>query len=202
MAALDRPKSALWLVVLALVAEEPMHPYRMQLLIKQRGKDEVANVAQRNSVYQTIAALGRAKLIVARETSRHESRPERTVYDITDAGRAKLLTWLRTAIAGPGREFPHFPAALSLASLLGPHELRTALAARAEWLHQRLAHLERPAPGVPRLFLLESEYMAAAARAELQWVGAVLADLESGELDWDEAWLREVAAHLEPSNDR
>jgi hypothetical protein len=32
----------------------------MQTLIKERGKDQIANVAQRNSVYQTIAALKRA----------------------------------------------------------------------------------------------------------------------------------------------
>jgi hypothetical protein len=43
--------------VLGLACEAPMHPYRMQALIKQRGKEQIANVAQRNSVYQTIAAL-------------------------------------------------------------------------------------------------------------------------------------------------
>jgi len=79
-----RPRSPLWMVVLSLVCEEPMHPYRMQTLIKERGKHEIANVAQRNSVYQTIAALRRAGLIAVRETAREERRPERTVYEVTD----------------------------------------------------------------------------------------------------------------------
>jgi DNA-binding PadR family transcriptional regulator len=65
-----RPRSPLWMVVLAFVSEAPMHPYRIQTLIKERGKDQIANVAQRNSVYQTIAALRRAGLIAVRETSR------------------------------------------------------------------------------------------------------------------------------------
>src|SRR5229473_5980721 len=94
-----RPRSPLWLVLLALVCEEPMHPYRMQTLIKQRGKDEIANVAQRNSVYQTIAALRRAGLITIRETSRTERRPERTVYEVTEEGRRTLRSWMRIVLS-------------------------------------------------------------------------------------------------------
>src|SRR5215831_16556258 len=112
-----RPRSPLWMVVLALACEEPMHPYRMQALIKQRGKDQVANVAQRNSVYQTIDALRRAGLISVRETSRDERRPERTIYEATPEGRRALRTWVRTGLAAPAREFPEFPAVLS--TLLG-----------------------------------------------------------------------------------
>src|SRR5579859_7266930 len=104
-----RPRSPLWMVVLALACEEPMHPYRMQQLIKLRGKDHVANVAQRNSVYQTIDALLRAGLIEIRETARDENRPERTLYAATDAGRAALVDWIRTALSTPAREFPDFP---------------------------------------------------------------------------------------------
>src|SRR5579862_1201460 len=82
-----RPRSPLWMVVLSLVCEEPMHPYRMQALIKERGKDQIANVAQRNSVYQTITGLRRAGLIAIRETSREERRPERTIYKVTEEGQ-------------------------------------------------------------------------------------------------------------------
>jgi len=64
------------MVLLASVAEAPMHPYRMQQLIKERGKDKIANVAQRNSVYQTIEHLHRAGLIAVRATARDERRRE------------------------------------------------------------------------------------------------------------------------------
>jgi DNA-binding PadR family transcriptional regulator len=184
------------MVVLALVVEEPMHPYRMQALIKERGKDLIANVAQRNSVYQTIAALLRARLIAVRETSRDERRPERTVYEVTPEGRRTLQAWIRAALSTPAREFPDFPAALSLAALVGPAELRGLLEARVDLLAKRLAELEQPVPGLPRLFLLESEYMAAVVRAEIEWLRALIADLRSGRLAWSERWLEQVASEL------
>lgn len=178
-----RPRSPLWMVVLALACEEPMHPYRMQTLIKQRGKDRVANVAQRNSVYQTIEALLRAGLIAVRETSRDENRPERTVYEATDEGRRTIHAWIRAVLATPAREFPDFPAALSL---LGPDfkpaELRALLEARVAALDHRLAGHEGPFPELPRMFLLEEEYMAAIVRAEIAWLRGVIDDLRSGRL--------------------
>src|SRR5262245_60362256 len=172
-----RPRSPLWMVVLALVSEEPMHPYRMQALIKERGKDQIANVAQRNSVYQTIAALRRAGLIRVRETSREERRPERTVYEATEDGRQTLLIWMRTALSTLAREFPDFPAALSLAAGLKPKEVCRLMESRAVALEKRLAELQAPIPGLPRLFLLESEYMAAVVSAEIKWLRALIKDL-------------------------
>src|SRR5262245_3744961 len=160
----SRPRSPLWMVVLSLVSEEPMHPYRMQALIKERGKDQIANVAQRNSVYQTIGALLRARLIAVRGTSRDERRPERTVYEVTVDGRQVLRSWMRTVLSAPTRAFPDFPAALSLVAGAAPDEVRSLLETRIGALETRLADLEKPVPNLPRLFLLEAEYAAAVVR--------------------------------------
>src|SRR5690349_3572223 len=94
-----RPRTPLSVVILALLAEEPMHPYRMQALIKFRAKDRVVNVAQRNSVYQTIDRLLRSGLIAVHSTDRAESRPERTLYAITALGEQTLRRWLQTMLA-------------------------------------------------------------------------------------------------------
>src|SRR6476620_2417650 len=93
--------SPIALAVLALLYESPMHPYRMQQLIKERGKDAVINVRQRASLYQTIDRLLRAKLIEVRETARDEKRPERTIYEITEQGRSTMLAWMRELLATP-----------------------------------------------------------------------------------------------------
>jgi DNA-binding PadR family transcriptional regulator len=171
------------MVVLALACEEPMHPYRMQTLIKQRGMDRVANVAQRNSVYQTIDALQRAGLIAVRETSRQENRPERTIYGATEDGRQALRSWVRAGLATPAREFPEFPAVLSvLYGVANAADLRALLETRVAVLEPRLAEMEKPVPRIPRLFLLEGEYMAAVMRAEIEWLRGVIADLRSGRL--------------------
>jgi DNA-binding PadR family transcriptional regulator len=171
------------MVVLALACEEPMHPYRMQTLIKARGKDRIANVAQRNSVYQTIDALLRAGLIAVRETARDPNRPERTIYEATDEGRRTLHAWLRLVLSTPARDFPDFPAAISLLDpTFTAAELRGLLEIRASALETRLREHEQPVPGLPRIFLLEEEYMAAVLRAEIGWLRGVTGDLRTGRL--------------------
>jgi DNA-binding PadR family transcriptional regulator len=187
------------LVLLSLLAEEPMHPYRMHEMIKERGKDRIANVAQRNSVYQTIDRLLRAELITVLQTARDERRPERTVYEITDAGWDALRTWTADMLATPAREFPEFPAALASVMVLTPEDVTAGLAKRAADLTTALA-ADRAAltsvPDLPRLFLLDEEYSIAVREAELTWVEAVLAALRSGELTWSEEWIQAVAARF------
>jgi DNA-binding PadR family transcriptional regulator len=175
-----------------------MHPYRMQALIKERGKDQIANVAQRNSVYQTIDALTRAGLIAIRETAREERRPERTIYEVTAEGRQTLLAWMRTVLSTPAREFPDFPAALSLVAGLEPDDVRAQLETRLGFLEKRLAELKGAPPGLPRVFLLEAEYMAAVVHAEIKWLRAVTTDLRSGRVTWSKAALRRWAADWAP----
>ncbi|GAA3127771.1 PadR family transcriptional regulator [Planomonospora alba] len=177
------------MALLSLVAEEPMHAYRMQQLIKERHKDDVVNVAQRNSVYQTIDRLLRAGLIAVRETSREENRPERTVYELTAAGLETLRDWMRTMLATPAREFPEFPAALAFLPVLPAQEARSALEERLAALEAGLAALDgelaEGAAFLPRLFLVESEYRRAVLRAELDYVRELVADLRDGRLAWD-----------------
>ncbi len=180
------------MVVLSLVCEEPMHPYRMQTLIMERGKQRIANVAQRNSVYQTITSLERAGLIAARKTERDENRPERTIYEPTEEGRRTALRWLRTMLAEPAREYPDFPAALSLMAVLDPKEIGALLEARAAALDLRLQE-HGALPGLLRVFQLEDEYQTVLLRAEIKWLRGVVADLKSGALTWNERMIRKMA---------
>ncbi|HEX2037717.1 MAG TPA: PadR family transcriptional regulator [Chloroflexota bacterium] len=181
-------RSPLAMVVLALLAEAPMHAYRMQQLIKEREKDKVVNVAQRNSIYQTIDRLRRAGLIAVRETARDERRPERTVYEITPYGSETLEQWLREMLSTPAREFPEFPAALAFLPLLDPCDVRQRLERRVTLLEEELAQLDAELAGaggsLPRIFLVEVEYARAVTAAELAWVRALVDDLRSGRLTW------------------
>jgi DNA-binding PadR family transcriptional regulator len=187
-----RPRTPLAVVILSLLAEEPMHPYRMQSLIKFRGKDRVVNVAQRNSVYQTIDRLLRSGLIEVHSTDRAESRPERTLYSITALGEQTLRRWLQTMLAEPAREFPDFPAALAFLPLLEPETVVARLRERVGVLERRIREAD-PIPlgmELPRIFLVEEEYARAMAAAELEWVRRLIADLEAGRLRWSFEELR------------
>jgi DNA-binding PadR family transcriptional regulator len=177
------------MAVLALVTEAPMHAYRMQQLIKERHKDDVINVAQRNSIYQTIDRLHRDGLIVVRETSREENRPERTVYEITEPGRETLREWMHTMLSTPAREFPEFPAALAFLPIIPVAEALEALRSRQETLAGRVAaakaEMKEASKFLPRLFLVEAELQVAVDSAELEFVRSLVDDLADGRLTWD-----------------
>lgn len=192
-------RSPIALAALAMLYEEPMHPYRMQRLIKERAKDEVINVTQRAHLYQTIRRLEREGLISAQGVTRDEKRPERTVYEITGAGRAITLDWMREMLSRPGKEYPEFPAAISFLALLTPEDALRQLDRRAAAIGAELIRIDaslKEAERVPRLFLLEMEYLRAVQVTELSWVKAVVEELRAGSLTWSEAWIRQVAAEF------
>jgi DNA-binding PadR family transcriptional regulator len=170
----------------------------MQQLIKERGKDEVINVRERASIYQTIERLQREGLVTVAQTTRDEKRPERTVYQLTEEGYETTRDWLREMLSTPAREFPAFPAALAFLPLLTPEDARRQLEVRIIRLEAELARVEAELAGaariVPRLFLIEEEYLCAALCTELEWVRALTDDLRAGRLTWDGEWLRAVAS--------
>ncbi|WP_229071264.1 PadR family transcriptional regulator [Actinoplanes sp. DH11] len=190
-------RSPLAMVLLALLVEAPTHPYRMQQMIKERGQDQLVNVAQRNSVYQTLERLVRDGLVRPGSTSREPGRPERTVYEVTDEGAATLRRWLREMLPEPAREFPEFPVALAFLALLEPAEAGELLRRRLTTIAGRAAAIEAQAPpGLPRLFLIEDEFRAAMLRAETEWLRGLVADLDAGRLTWDRALIEETLARF------
>jgi DNA-binding PadR family transcriptional regulator len=190
-------RSTLALVLLALLTEAPMHPYRMQQVIKERGQDQLVNVAQRNSVYQALDRLVRDGLARPAATAREAGRPERTTYEITEDGAATFRRWLTEMLPTPAREFPEFPAALAFLAILTPALVRDLLAARIEAQEPRLRAIhEQAPPGMPRLFLIEDEYRAAMLTAEIDWLRSVVADLDSGAFTWDLALIQKTLAEF------
>ncbi|MFC6226218.1 PadR family transcriptional regulator [Paenibacillus allorhizosphaerae] len=194
-------RSPLAIAVLALLTEEPMHPYRIQQLIKERGKDEVINVRQRTNIYQTIDRLLRDGLISVRETARETGKPDRTIYEATDEGRGVLAQWLREILSTPCEEFPEFPVAVSFAPMLTSEDTTKQLETRLHALEQELGRLDSlfatHKDVIPRLFMLEMEYKRAMLVAELEWVGSVVMDLRTGALTWNDDWLREITKQFE-----
>ena len=194
--------SPLALTVLALLHYQPLHPYGIQRLIKQWGKDQVVNVEQRTSLYRTIERLLAACLIAVRETERDPRYPERTVYEITAAGRQTARRWLEVMLAEPRQEYPEFPAALSHVLMLEPAELADVLDRRAQRLASALAVFDASVAaeaeqGLPRIATLEAEYQRAVLEAEAGWVRSVIADLRSGKLTWSRQELLAFAENQE-----
>ena len=174
------------LTILALLAEKPCHPYEMQRLIRSRGKDFA--VAPTRSLYHAVDRLVREEWIEAAETQREGKRPERTVYRITETGREEFNVWLNTLICKPMLEYPLFVAALSFLPHLSMEAGLKALQVRAIELEGQIADWVIKLKGwqqhLPRLLLVEGEYMLAMQKAELEWIRSLIDDIETGRLPW------------------
>jgi DNA-binding PadR family transcriptional regulator len=182
------------LTVLCLLAERPMHPYEIAQTLRDRHKHESIRLNY-GSLYGVVKSLDRQELIRALETERQGRRPQRTVYELTDAGRLVMDNWLEELIAVPTKEYLQFEAALALLGVVGPDRavelLRrrcTALDAKIEALDEMLADCERM--GLLRLFVVESEYQRELLRAELRWVRQLIDDIETGRLQGVDQWRR------------
>ena len=182
-------RSGLALAVLALAVEEPMHPYRMQQLIRERGKDRVVNVGQRSQLYKTIDRLERDGLLAEHAVEREATRPERTVYTATEAGRRAATEWTVDMLVAPRPEFGEFTAALAYLPLVTVTEALAALRAR---LAERRAARDRTrdeladvAVDVARLHLVEEEYLLAQLETDVAFIEGLVDDLTSGALTWD-----------------
>ena len=179
-----------------------MHPYAIQRRLKEWGKDRVVNVGQRAALYKTIARLQEDGLVAVRETGRDQQYPERTVYEITDAGRAAVANWLAEMVALPRNEYPDFPAALSFLMLLAPADAATGLRRRVDTLRAELAEMDADAEqsqqfALPRAVMLDGdEYLRAVTAAELRWLDGVVADLDAGTLTWS---VESLAPHVDRS---
>ena len=140
----------------------------------------------------------RSVVVRARETVRQGRRPERTVYELTDAGAREVTDWLTELLAVPAKEYPQFMVGLSFLPALEPSDVISALRDRARaleitLLRQRALRGAAAAAGLPRLFALEAEYEERLAETELDFVQELVKEIESGSLGGLEFWQQIVA---------
>ena len=195
-------RSPLALAILGLLEDGPLHPYGMQQLIKRWGKDEVINVSQRATLYKMINRLCETGLIKPSGITRDHSYPERTSYELTDAGRETRQQWMDEVLSTPRNEFPEFPAGLSFLPLLTPESTLELLVTRRDKLVQRLAErdalIARVGFPLPRATMLETEYLHAVTEAEIRWLDSVIAGLSDGSITWTARELQQAGSRLEP----
>ncbi|GAA3594267.1 PadR family transcriptional regulator [Nonomuraea rosea] len=158
-------------VLLGLLAERPKHGYELKKEHDERLPG--ARPLAYGQVYATLQRLERDGFAEVAETQQ-EGGPERTMYAITDGGRAELARWLDTVEP---------PAPYVSGSLFA----RVAVAgARADGylVRQREAHLARmreltaeKASGSPAR-TLAADYALQHLDADLRWIETALSRLK------------------------
>jgi DNA-binding PadR family transcriptional regulator len=182
------------LAVMSYLSQQPMHPYELGRTLREHG-DARSIKFNHGSLYMVVGQLAKAGYVTELETSREGQRPERTVYALTDAGRAEFRDWLRELVAEPQQEYPHFVAALSLIAALPPSEVVPLLRRRLDLLQQEHAEIRglidtTLARGVPELFLVEEEYRLALVAAEITFVEEFIAKITDTQTGWLAEWAR------------
>jgi DNA-binding PadR family transcriptional regulator len=189
----QRRSNPLALAVLVLLFERPMHPYEIAATLKERRKEDSIKIRY-GSLYTVIELLQHDGMIRARETIREGRRPERTVYELTLAGKAEMTEWLRDLIGRPVKEYTHFEAGLCLLPALPPEEAIPLLRARAERLEEASRHLRAAldhvlGTGLPRLYLVEVDYRLAMLEAQRAFVRSLLGRIEAEHWDTSAIWM-------------
>jgi DNA-binding PadR family transcriptional regulator len=181
------------LAVLSAVAFRQMHPYEMATTLRGWGKDRDLRIKW-GSLYTVVRNLTKHGLIAEVESTRAGRRPERTVYRITDAGRAELVDWTRELLSEAEPEYSRFRAGLSVMAVIPPDDvvalLRERLVAVEREIEEARATLELHTPRVPRLFLIELEYDMAMLAAEAGWMRSLIEEVSGGTLPGLDDWRR------------
>jgi DNA-binding PadR family transcriptional regulator len=180
------------LAVLVTLLERPRHPYDVASTLRHRATGRSVKLNY-GALYGVVESLSKRHLIEPIETERSGRLPERTIYQLTDAGRVEVNDWLAELISTPATEYPRFVAALSFLAALPPEQavdglkqrLRNLTVEEAEAAATRELVRER---GLPRLFWVEDEYRQRLRAAEIEFVRSLLRDIETGALDGADWW--------------
>jgi DNA-binding PadR family transcriptional regulator len=179
-------KTPLSLVVLGLLAEQPLHPYAMRTLMRERGHERTVR-ATGGSLYDTVARLERSGLVEVQSSSRQGRRPERTTYRITLDGQRELHGWVRAGLAE--LDTPEsLQAAIAFMFVLPKEEAIALLEQRAAALSALIERAESAladaAQTVPEIFLSEERYAQHMRAAERDWIAEFARQLRTGKLRW------------------
>jgi len=169
-------------VVLGLLAEEPLYGYDLLERFRTRSMGFWVEVGKA-SVYQTLRRLEEHALASGRPEEGTEG-PDRRVYRITAAGRARLRAGLRERVADARPYETDAALALGFVHLLPLDDARRAVGEREmalyEWRSTIAGERERAssAPGAAGAVALRMlELQDALAETEQRWLQAFGDDL-------------------------
>jgi DNA-binding PadR family transcriptional regulator len=154
--------------LLALLAKVPAHGYELKILLEQMFGDAYPspNIGQ---IYVTLQRLERDGLVASQDVVQ-QARPNKRVYEVTDAGREALANWIDQPSDGP-RIRDDFFMKLALGPLAGaPNRLALINRQRRDYLNQMRglsAIAGATEPGVARL-LVEGAMLH--LQADLDWL--------------------------------
>ncbi|QWF79352.1 PadR family transcriptional regulator [Amycolatopsis sp. CA-230715] len=179
------------LAVLELLHEKPLHPYEMAQLMRDRCVDNRVNIKP-GSLYHTVDRLLGNGYIRVVDTQRDGRRPERTVYGMTDEGRAAFVARAVAILGTVADERPEYTSGLAVIDDLDPGVVVEQLINRAMKLRATIAGFrvyekQLQDEEVPEIYWVDWRFTAARTEFELAWTEKLIDDIKSGRLEWQHA---------------
>jgi DNA-binding PadR family transcriptional regulator len=172
------------LVLLSLLAEQPMHGYQANLELERRQVEDWAGVS-RPQVYYSLEKLARLGLVREAHDQEPALGPERRVFGTTARGQAELASALEREDWSTQRERPPFLTWMALSWQAPRGTFRKQLQRRRHFLQRELAREEETLRGVEKEVghrFHEAVWMIslviAQFRAELGWLDKVEREVE------------------------
>jgi DNA-binding PadR family transcriptional regulator len=172
------------LVLLGLLRERPLYGYEIKQIIEEQMSDWTSIAF--GSIYFALDKLANEKFVEKVAVEQDNKRPSRSVYQITESGRAEFLRLLRENWKQVERQYFSIDVGLFFLESLPREEVKTYLKTRQKALQTALAHIQShrdeqlALPEVPRLATAIFEHTLVHTQAELSWVTDLLQKLESG----------------------
>ena len=172
------------LVLLSLLAEQPMHGYQANLELERRQVQDWAGVS-RPQVYYSLEKLARLGLVKEAGDPEPALGPERRIFSTTAKGRAALAAALERESWTTQRDRPPFLTWMALSWQASPAVVRKQIERRKEFLQGKLAREEATLRAV--------EKEVGHPFHEAVWMIKLVIEQFRVEL----SWLRQVAAELD-----
>lgn len=186
------------LVILGLLMETNRHTYDIRQTMKERGMNNYMKL-QDGSLYYAMDQLHKDGLVEAHEVVRDTNRPEKTIYQITEAGKIKFQELLAQQLH---EEIKHYhPLYVALPFTIHADQAKIADILESKILAQKMImnkmkslYLEHVGI-VPRVVLQMMVGSYKRACSELKWLEQLQKDAREGrlqekgsplEVDWDQ----------------
>jgi DNA-binding PadR family transcriptional regulator len=171
------------LVILSLLAEQPMHGYQANMELERRQVHDWAGIS-RPQIYYSLEKLARLALITESGDREPALGPERRIFSTTAKGRAALAASLEREDWTNQRDRPPFVTWMALSWQASPGTFLKQLQRREKFLEAELAKEQATLRAV--------EKEVGHSFHEAVWIVKLMIEQFRAEL----LWLRQVAAEL------
>ncbi|HNT77003.1 MAG TPA: PadR family transcriptional regulator [Anaerolineae bacterium] len=172
------------LVILGLLRDRPLYGYELKHIIEEHMGDWTAIAF--GSIYYALDKLAGEGFVEQVGVEQEGARPARTVYQITETGRAEFLRLLREVWSAFERQYFAIDVGLAFMNALPAEEIKQYLHRRVTMLEEVLQHIQEHQaeqianPDVPAQARAVFEHSRLHMEAELAWTRDVLQQVEQG----------------------